>query len=75
MHLRDEIIYKLKQEISSLKEESDSAIFMLKERNTILTTEIEQLRSQPLVKRETGESLINIFLIIISIDFVLRSNK
>ena len=61
LHLRDEIIYKLKQEISSLKEESDSAIFMLKERNALLTAENEQLRSQLLMKHETGES--NIYLL------------
>ena len=61
MRLRDETIYKLKQDISSLKEESDSAIFMLKERNALLTAEIEQLRSQLLVKHETGE--YNIYLL------------
>ena len=60
MRLRDEVIYKFKQEISSLKEESDSTIFMLKEKNALLTAEIEQLKSQPLVKHETGESLTNI---------------
>ena len=70
MGLRDEVIYKLKQEISSLKEESDSTIFMLKERNASLTAEIEQLRSQPLINRETGESLMNISLIISMILFL-----
>ena len=76
MHLKDEVIYKQKQEISSLKEESDSAIFMLKERINLLTAEIEQLRRQPLVKRETGESLMNILLIISIILFLdLTSEK
>ena len=49
LRLRDEIIYNLKQEIASLKEEKDSTIFELKSEN-------EQLRSKlsPALIEEEG---------------------
>ena len=47
---RDEIIYKLKQETSSLKEK----IYMVNEKNALLAAENEWLRSRQLVKQETG---------------------
>ena len=55
LQMRDEVIYKLKQEISLLKEEGESAVFVLKEKVAFLTAEIEQLQNQQLTS-ETGKS-------------------
>ena len=55
LRLSEEVIHNLKQEVSSLKEESNSAVFMLKQRIAVLTAENEQLKSQQRVKEEQGE--------------------
>ena len=59
LRLRDETIYNLKLENSSLKEEKAAAVLRLEqinERNATLMAENEQLRNQLLIKYETGKS-------------------
>ena len=44
LHLQEETIYRLKQEMASLKEEKDHAILKVEERVEELMSENEQLR-------------------------------
>ena len=55
MRLRDQAIYRLKQEIASLREEKESTIFTLEERNKELISEVQELKhrlSLALIKEE-----------------------
>ena len=46
LQLREQTIYHLKQEMASLRENTDSTIFMLEERIKEQMSEIEELRCQ-----------------------------
>ena len=63
LQLREQAIYRLKQEVASLREEKDSAIFMLEERIKEVESENEELRNQvQILKREDGTSYLNMLL-------------
>ena len=46
LHLQDQAIYRLKQEMVSLREEKESTIFTLEERIKELMLEVQELRRQ-----------------------------
>ena len=60
LQLREQAICRLKQEVASLREEKDSAIFMLEERIKEVESENEELRNQVQIKREDGISYLNL---------------
>ena len=60
LQLREQTIYRLKQEMASLREEKDSAIFMLEERIKEVESENEELRNQMKIMREDGISYLNL---------------
>ena len=64
LHLRDESIYCLKQEITSLKEEKDSILFALEE----LKSENEQLRSQLLLAPIKEEGVAHLYSLLFTCD-------
>ena len=63
LQLREQTIYCLKQEVASLREEKESAIFMLEERIKEVESENEELRNQVQIKREDGISYLNLFMV------------
>ena len=61
LQLRDQTIYRLKQEMASLREEKDVTIFTLQKKIKELLSEIEECRSQlpsAQIKTEDGKSFI-----------------
>ena len=62
LQLREQAIYHLKQEMASLREEKDSAIFMLEERIKEVEYENEELRNQMQIKRGDGIGYLNLLL-------------
>ena len=62
LQLREQAIYRLKQEMASLREEKESAIFMLEERIKEVESENEELKNQVKIKREDGISYLNLLL-------------
>ena len=58
LQLREQTIYRLKQEMASLREKTDSTIFMLEERVKEQISEIEELRRQVGNKKEGDINII-----------------
>ena len=62
LQLREQAIYRLKQEMASLREEKESAIFMLEERIKEVEYENEELRNQMQIKRGDGIGYLKLLL-------------
>ena len=59
LRLRDQTIYRLKQEMASLREEKESTIFTLEERIKELMSDVQELRRQLLLTPIKEEGTAN----------------
>ena len=62
LRLREETIYSLKQEMASLREKTDSTIFILEERIKEQMSEIEELRHQVGNQKEGDITFMAVFI-------------